>query len=43
MNKKEMQEMLTAQSGSYQTIRVEQPIKILGATVVDQSPSSKTS
>ena len=43
MTKKEMQEMLTTQSGSYQTIRVEQPIKILGATVVDQSPSSKTS
>ena len=26
MTKKEMQEMLTTQSGSYQTIRVEQPI-----------------
>ena len=36
MSKKEMQQMMASQSAGYQTIRVEQPIKILGAQVVEE-------
>ena len=37
LNKKEVEQLLAAQSGSYQTIRIETPIKILGAEVVDKN------
>ncbi len=34
MNKREIQQLLATQSGTYQTIRVETPIKIEGAEIV---------
>ena len=37
LNKKEVEQLLATQSGSYQTIRIETPIKILGAEVVDKN------
>ena len=37
LNKKEVEALLATQSGSYQTIRIETPIKILGAEVVDKN------
>ena len=37
MSKKEMKAMMTEGSGNYQTIRVETPIKIIGAEVVKPS------
>ena len=36
LNKKEVEALLASQSGGYQTIRIETPIKILGAEVVDR-------
>ena len=36
LNKKEVEALLATQSGTYQTIRIETPIKILGAEVVDK-------
>tara|TARA_Y100000401_G_C8318585_1_gene223952 strand:+ start:199 stop:642 length:444 start_codon:yes stop_codon:yes gene_type:complete len=38
MNKKEIQQLLATQSGTYQTIRVETPIKIEGAEIVKTDP-----
>ena len=40
LNKKEVQALLASQSGGYQTIRIETPIKIIGAEIVDH-PSPK--
>ena len=36
LNKKEVQALLATPPGTYQTIRIETPIKILGAEVVDK-------
>ena len=36
LSKKEVEALLATQSGTYQTIRIETPIKILGAEVVDK-------
>ena len=41
LNKKEVEALLATQSGSYQTIRIETPIKILGAEVVDKKDNKK--
>ena len=41
LNKKEVEALLATQSGSYQTIRIETPIKILGAEVVDKKEDKK--
>ena len=35
LNKKEVEALLASQSGSYQTVRIETPIKIVGAEIVD--------
>ena len=35
LNKKEVEALLASQSGSYQTVRIETPIKIIGTKVVD--------
>ena len=35
LNKKEVEALLASQSGSYQTVRIETPIKIIGAEIVD--------
>jgi len=40
LSKKEVEALLATQSGSYQTIRIETPIKILGAEVVDKKTKS---
>ena len=40
LNKKEVQALLASQSGGYQTVRIETPIKIIGAEIVDP-PSPK--
>ena len=40
LNKKEVQELLQSQSNNFQTIRIETPIKILGAEVVDKKPKA---
>ena len=40
LNKKEVEELLASQSGSYQTVRIETPIKIIGAEI-DDSKSKK--
>ena len=37
LNKKEVEALLATQSGSYQTIRIETPLKIIGAEVVDKN------
>lgn len=42
MTKTEMEAAMAAQSGAYQTIRIETPIKILGAQVVDQNPPAES-
>jgi len=41
LNKKEVEQLLATQSGAFTTIRVEQPIKILGAEVVDKKEDKK--
>ena len=41
LNKKEVEQLLATQSGGYQTIRIETPIKILGAAVVDKKEDKK--
>ena len=38
---KEVEELLATQSGGYQTIRIETPIIILGAEVVDKKDNKK--
>ena len=35
LNKKEVEALLATQSGSYQTVRIETPIKIIGAEIVN--------
>ena len=35
LNKKEVEALLASQSGSYQTVRIETPIKIIGTKIVD--------
>ena len=35
LNKKEVEALLASQSGSYQTVRIETPIKIVGAEIID--------
>ena len=40
LNKKEVEELLATQSGNYQTVRIETPIKIIGAEI-DYSKSKK--
>ena len=35
LNKKEVEALLASQSGGYQTVRIETPIKIIGTKVVD--------
>ena len=40
LNKKEVEELLASQSGNYQTVRIETPIKIIGAEI-DDSKSKK--
>ena len=35
LNKKEVEALLATQSGNYQTVRIETPIKIIGTKVVD--------
>ena len=41
LNKKEVEALLATQSGNYQTIRIETPIKILGAEVVNKKEDKK--
>ena len=40
LNKKEVEELLATQSGNYHTVRIETPIKIIGAEI-DYSKSKK--
>ena len=40
LNKKEVEELLATQSGNYQTVRIETPLKIIGAEI-DDSKSKK--
>ena len=40
LNKKEVEALLSSQSGNYQTVRIETPIKIIGAEI-DDSKSKK--
>ena len=40
LSKKEVEALLAKQSGTYQTIRIETPIKILGAEVIDKKQKS---
>ena len=40
LNKKEVEALLATQTGTYQTIRIETPIKILGAEVIDKNQKS---
>ena len=42
LSKKEMLALMSNQGGGFQTIRVETPIKILGADVVDSSKKAKS-
>jgi len=41
LNKKEVEQLLATQSGNYQTIRIETPLKIIGAEVVDKKENKK--
>ena len=41
LNKKEVEQLLATQSGNYQTIRIETPLKIIGAEVVDKKEDKK--
>ena len=41
LNKKEVEELLASQSGGYQTVRIETPIKIIGAEIVDPDSPKK--
>ena len=41
LSKKEVEALLATQSGNYQTIRIETPIKILGAEVVDKKDNKQ--
>ncbi len=41
LNKKEVEQLLATQSGSYQTIRIETPLKIIGAEVVNKKEEKK--
>ena len=41
LNKKEVEQLLATQSGNFQTIRIETPLKIIGAEVVDKKEDKK--
>jgi len=41
LNKKEVEQLLATQSGGYQTIRIETPLKIIGAEVVNKKEEKK--
>jgi len=41
LNKKEVEQLLATQSGSYQTIRIETPLKIIGAEIVNKKEEKK--
>ena len=41
LNKKEVEALLASQSGGYQTVRIETPIKIIGAEIVDPQTPKK--
>jgi len=41
LNKKEVEQLLATQSGAYQTIRIETPLKIIGAEVVNKKEDKK--
>ena len=41
LNKKEVEALLASQSGSYSTVRIETPIKIIGAEIVDPQTPKK--
>ena len=41
LNKKEVEQLLASQSGGYQTVRIETPIKIIGAEIVDPDSPKK--
>ena len=41
LNKKEVEQLLASQSGGYQTVRIETPIKIIGAEIVDSDSPKK--
>ena len=41
LNKKEVDALLASQSGGYQTVRIETPIKIIGAEIVDPQTPKK--
>ena len=41
LNKKEVEALLASQSGGYQTVRIETPIKIIGAENVDPQTPKK--
>ncbi len=41
LNKKEVEQLLATQQSNYQVIRVETPLKILGAEVVDKKEDKK--
>ena len=41
LNKKEVEQLLATQSGAYQTIRIETPLKIIGAEVVNKKEEKK--
>ena len=41
LNKREVEQLLATQSGNYQTIRIETPIKILGAEVINKKEDKK--
>jgi len=43
LNKKEVEQLLATQSGGYQTIRIETPLKIIGAEVVDKNKDKSKS
>jgi hypothetical protein len=38
LNKKEVEALLASQSGNYQTIRIETPLRIENAEIVDPKP-----
>ena len=41
LNKKEVEALLASQAGSYSTVRIETPIKIIGAEIVDPQTPKK--
>ena len=41
LSKKEVEALLASQPGGYQTVRIETPIKIIGAEIVDPKKSKQ--